>query len=70
MPRNLAASHRTRRSFYSARVEALGVSAWTVYNHMLLAVCFRSLEEDYHHLVNHVQLWDAGGERQVELCFV
>ena len=70
MPPSLAASHRTRRSFYSARAEALGVSAWTVYNHMLLPVCFRSLEEDYHHLVSHVQLWDVGAQRQVELRFV
>ncbi len=67
MPVSLATSRRTRRSFYSARVEALGVSAYTVYNHMLLPVAFRSLEEDYRHLVNHVQLWDVGGERQVEL---
>ncbi|MDH3228318.1 MAG: dimethylsulfoniopropionate demethylase [Alphaproteobacteria bacterium] len=67
MPVSLATSRRTRRSFYTARVEALGVSAYTVYNHMLLPVCFRSLEEDYRHLVSHVQLWDVGGERQVEL---
>lgn len=67
MPVSLAPSRRTRRSFYSARVEALGVSAYTVYNHMLLPVAFRSLEEDYWHLVSHVQLWDVGGERQVEL---
>ena len=70
MPPSLAASRRTRRSFNSVRVEALGVSAYTVYNHMLLPVCFRSLEEDYWHLVSHVQLWDVGGERQVELRFV
>lgn len=67
MPVSLAPSRRTRRSFYTSRVEARGVSAYTVYNHMLLPVCFRSLEEDYWHLVNHVQLWDVGGERQVEL---
>jgi dimethylsulfoniopropionate demethylase len=67
MPVSLATSRRTRRSFYTTRVEALGVSAYTVYNHMLLPVMFRSLEEDYRHLVSHVQLWDVGGERQVEL---
>jgi dimethylsulfoniopropionate demethylase len=67
MPVSLAPSRRTRRSFYTARVEEQGVSAYTVYNHMLLPVMFRSLEEDYWHLINHVQLWDVGGERQVEL---
>lgn len=63
----LAASRRLRRTFYSDRVEALGVKAYTVYNHMLLPAVFTSLEEDYRHLVSHVQLWDVGGERQVEL---
>lgn len=67
MPAILSVNRRIRRTFYSARVEALGVSAYTVYNHMLLATAFRSLESDYHHLVNHVQLWDVGVERQVEL---
>lgn len=67
MPVSLVTSRRTRRTFYSARVEEQGVSAYTVYNHMLLPAAFRSLEEDYWHLVGHVQLWDVGCERQVEL---
>ena len=63
----LAPSRRTRRTFYTSRVEEQGVSAYTIYNHMLLPAAFRSLEEDYWHLVEHVQLWDVGCERQVEL---
>jgi len=67
MPVSLVTSRRTRRTFYTARVEEQGVSAYTVYNHMLLPAAFRSLEDDYWHLVEHVQLWDVGCERQVEL---
>jgi dimethylsulfoniopropionate demethylase len=48
-------------------VEAAGVKAYTVYNHMLLPTVFRSVEEDYHHLKQAVQVWDVACERQVEL---
>lgn len=48
-------------------MEALGVSAYTVYNNMLLATCFRSLEADYWHLCQHVQVWDVSCERQVQI---
>ena len=51
----LAISRRTRRTPFSPRVEELGVAGYTVYNHMLLATSFRGVEEDYHHLKNHVQ---------------
>jgi dimethylsulfoniopropionate demethylase len=63
----IAVSRRTRPTPFSERVKALGVKAYTVYNHMLLATAFRSLEEDYHHLKRHVQLWDVSVERQVAL---
>lgn len=64
----LAASRRTRRTPFSTRVEAAGVKGYTVYNHMLLPTAFRSVVEDYHHLKQHVQVWDVGCERQVELA--
>jgi len=63
----LSVSRRTRRTPFSARVEALGVKGYTVYNHTLLATVFRSVEEDYRHLKRHVQLWDVSCERQVAL---
>ena len=63
----LSVSRRTRRTPFSDRIEALGVKAYTVYNHTLLASVFRSLEEDYRHLKQHVQLWDVSCERQVEV---
>ncbi|MCP5073295.1 MAG: dimethylsulfoniopropionate demethylase [Rhodobacteraceae bacterium] len=60
-------SIRTRRTAFSSRVEAAGVSAYTVYNHMLLPTVFRSVAEDCAHLKSAVQIWDVAAERQVEL---
>ena len=63
----IAPSRRLRRTPFSDGVEAAGVGAYTVYNHMLLPTFFESLEADYHHLKKHVQVWDVACERQVEL---
>ena len=63
----LAPSRRLRRTPFSDGVEAAGVKAYTVYNHMLLPTVFRSVEEDYRHLKEAVQIWDVAVERQVEL---
>lgn len=64
---DLSLSRRLRRTPFSDGVEAAGVKAYTVYNHMLLPTVFRSLEEDYRHLKEAVQIWDVACERQVEL---
>ncbi|MDY0871971.1 dimethylsulfoniopropionate demethylase [Dongia rigui] len=63
----LAISRRTRSTPFTPRVEASGVQGYTVYNHMLLPTAFRSVEADYQHLKTHVQVWDVGCERQVEV---
>lgn len=63
----ISPSRRLRRTPFSSRVEAWGVKAYTTYNHMLLPTVFESPEADYHHLKNHVQVWDVSVERQVEL---
>ncbi len=63
----LSPSRRLRRTPFSSGVEAAGVKAYTVYNHMLLPTVFRSVEEDYHHLKQAVQVWDVACERQVEI---
>lgn len=63
----LSPSRRLRRTPFSDGVEAAGVQAYTVYNHMLLPTMFRSVEEDYRHLKDAVQIWDVSCERQVEL---
>jgi len=49
-------------------VESLGVSDYSVVNHTVLPKGFgRTVEEDYWHLREHVQLWDVSCQRQVEL---
>lgn len=64
---SLGISRRTRSTPLTSRVEARGVTAYTVYNHTLLATEFRGLAEDYRHLRGAVQVWDVGCQRQVEL---
>ena len=64
----LSCSIRLRRTPFSRRVEAAGVKAYTVYNHMLVPTVFRSVEEDYAHLKSAVQVWDVSCERQVEIA--
>ncbi len=63
----LLISSRTRSTPFSSRVEACGVKAYSVYNHMLLPLIFHSLEEDYWHLCESVQVWDVSCQRQVEI---
>ncbi|MCO4837654.1 MAG: dimethylsulfoniopropionate demethylase [Oceanospirillaceae bacterium] len=63
----LSVSRRTRSTPFTSRVEAAGVTGYTVYNHTLLATKFRSLEEDYWHLCEHVQVWDVSAEKQVAI---
>jgi len=63
----LSPSRRLRRTPFSDGVEAAGVRAYTVYNHMLLPTVFASVEEDYRHLKSAVQVWDVSCERQVEI---
>lgn len=63
----ISPSRRLRRTPFSEGVEAAGVKGYTVYNHMLLPTVFRSVEEDYRHLKDAVQVWDVACERQVEL---
>jgi dimethylsulfoniopropionate demethylase len=63
----LSVSRRIRRTPFTERVEAAGVSAYTVYNRMLLASVFESLEADAAHLKRCVQVWDVSCQRQIEL---
>ena len=65
---SIAKSRRIRSTPYTSRIEKQGVTAYTAYNHMLLPAAFGSLEESYHHLKEHVQVWDVAGERQVEIA--
>ena len=63
----VAKSRRLRSTPYSSRIEKQGVTAYTVYNHMLLPAGFGSLEDSYFHLKESVQVWDVAAERQVEI---
>ncbi|MGB1154697.1 MAG: dimethylsulfoniopropionate demethylase, partial [Paracoccaceae bacterium] len=68
MADGLNMSRRIRRTPYTDRVEAAGVRGFSVVNHMLLPKAFaRSVEEDYWHLKEHVQIWDVSCQRQVEI---
>ena len=68
MQANLIDSCRNRRTPYTDRVEALGVTGYSIVNHTLLPKSFgRSIEEDYWHLKKHVQLWDVSCQKQVEI---
>ena len=60
-------SRRLRSTPFSSRIEQQGVKGYTVYNHMLLPTFFTSLEEEYHHLVEHVQIWDVSVQREIEI---
>ena len=64
---SIAKSRRLRGTPYTSRIEKQGVTAYTIYNHMLLPAAFGSIEDSYHHLKEHVQVWDVAAERQVEI---
>lgn len=61
-------SRRIRRTPYTDRVEAAGVRGFSVVNHMLLPKAFQpTVEQDYWHLREHVQVWDVSCQRQVQI---
>ena len=43
----IAKSRRLRSTPYTSRIEKQGVTAYTIYNHMLLPAAFGSLEDSY-----------------------
>ena len=68
MANGLNVSRRIRRTPYTRRAEEAGVHDFTVVNHMLLPKAYgRSVEEDYRHLREAVQVWDVSCERQVQI---
>ena len=61
-------SRRIRRTPFTNKVEECGVSDFTVVNHMLLPKGFKNtIEEDYWHLKEQVQVWDVSCQRQVQI---
>ncbi len=68
MASELGFSRRLRRTPYTASAEASGVAGYSVVNHMLLPRAYgRTVEEDYWHLREHVQVWDVACQRQVHV---
>ena len=63
----IAKSRRLRSTPYTSRIENHVVTAYTIYNHMLLPASFGNLEKEYFHLKEHVQVWDVAAERQVQI---
>jgi len=63
----LSITRRIRSTPFTRRVTEAGVKGYTVYNRMLLPTVFESVEPDYHHLKQHVQVWDVSCQRQVEV---
>ena len=65
---NLKMSRRIRRTPFTDKVEWHGVTGFTVVNHTLLPKSFQNtVEEDYWHLRDKVQIWDVGCQRQVQI---
>ena len=61
-------SRRLRSTPYTDRIEAGGVSSYTVYNHMLLPASFKSLESDYAHLKKFASLVQNSKTHIIEGC--
>ena len=64
----LTVSRRQRGTPYTPRIEELGVSAYSIVNRTILPKGFRkTVDEDYWHLRQHVQLWDVSCQRQISI---
>jgi len=60
-------SSRIKTTPYTSRNEEAGVLKYTVYNRTLISTIFKSLQEDYFHLTNYVQLWDVTCQKVIEI---
>ena len=60
-------SPRVRKSPYFDSTMKYGAQAFSIYNHMYMPISFEGTVEDYKNLLNGVQLWDVGVERQVQI---
>jgi len=63
----IAKTRRLRASPFSSRIENQGLTAYTVYNHMLLPAGFEGTAKEYSHLKKYVQVWDVAAERQIQI---
>ena len=63
----LTTSSRIKSTPFTSRNEKAGVKKYTVYNRTLIPTIFKSLEEDYFHLTNNVQLWDVTCQKIIQI---
>ena len=63
----ISKSKRLRGTPFTSRIEKQGVTAYTIYNHMLLPTSFSNVDEEYLHLKKDVQLWDVSVQREIEI---
>lgn len=63
----LVFSPRIRKSPYFNSTIKYGAKMFSVYNHMYMPVSYEGTIEDYKNLLNGVQLWDVGVERQIQI---
>lgn len=65
----LAVGPRVRKSPFFDATMRHGASVFSIYNHMYLPMAYLDgPEQGYWNVVNGVQLWDVGCERQVEIA--
>ena len=58
---------RLKRSPYFECTQRAGCRGYTVYNHMLLPICYDDPINEYRKLLEGVTLWDVSVERNVEI---
>jgi glycine cleavage system aminomethyltransferase T len=58
---------RLKRSPYFECTQRAGCRGYTVYNHMLLPICYDDPPNEYRKLLEDVTLWDVSVERNVEI---
>jgi glycine cleavage system aminomethyltransferase T len=66
-PTEITYGARLRPSPYFESTLEAGVTAFTVYNHMLMPVSYGDDAAAYRTLVDGVSVWDVGAQRQVEI---
>ena len=64
---HLVFNPRVRKSPFFISTMNHGASAFTIYNHMYLPISYEGVIEDYNKVLNGVQLWDVGVERQIQI---
>ena len=60
-------SNRIKQTPFSSRNEKAGVKKYSVYNKTLIPTIFKSLKNDYLHLIKFVQLWDVCAQKVIEV---